>query len=202
LERREALRLLAVGAALPALHGELFRVFQDVHASLPASRSMKAFTQHQDATVSAIAEMIIPETETPGARTARVNEFIDLIVASWYSDEERARFLSGLAGVDARTQAFFAKDFVDAMPAQQADILTALGEEMARDARAVANDPRGYRGGTPEPGHNFYYMLRQLVFTGYFTSEAGATKQLHLQIVPGRFDGCTPVAPTAGGEGA
>jgi hypothetical protein len=139
-----------------------------------------------------MAELILPQTDTPGAKAVRVNEFIDHIVADWYSDQDRVRFLAGLADVDARTQGLFKKDFVDASAEQQSEILRALGEEMAQAREALATAPRGYRGADPEPDDNFYFMFRQLTLTGYFTSEAGFTQQLREEIIPGRFDGCIP----------
>ena len=138
----------------------------------------------------AMADLIIPATETPGAKDVRVNEFIDHIVADWFSDEERAGFLAGLDEVDVRTKNLFQKAFVEANPAQQAEILRYFGDEMAAAAAAVANDPRPYRGAIPEPRDNFYLMFRKLTLTGYFTSEVGFTQQLHEEIIPGRYDSC------------
>jgi hypothetical protein len=201
LDRREALRLLALGTALPAFPASVLAAFRGVHAGLPAAASLKVFNAHQDATVTTMAELIIPATDTPGAKDVRVNEFIDHIVADWYSDEDRARFLTGLADVDTRTQNIFQKNFVDASPAQQAEILRALGDEMAAATAAVADGPRGYRASEPEPEGNFYLMFRQLTLTGYFTSEAGFTQQLHEEIIPGRFDGCVPFDSSAAGKG-
>jgi hypothetical protein len=201
LQRREVLKLLAVGSAYPALPAELFAAFREIHASLAPTPALRALSPHQDATVAAMAELIIPATDTPGAKEARVNEFIDRILADWFSDEERSRFLTGLAGVDARMQNLFQKDFVDATPAQQAEILRALGEELAQANAALTNSPRGYRGSAPEPEDNFYFIFRQLTLTGYFTSEAGFTQQLHNEIIPGRFDGCIPIPPATENRG-
>jgi Gluconate 2-dehydrogenase subunit 3 len=202
LDRREVLKLLTLGSALPAIPVEFLGAFREVHAVLPVVPSLKVFTPHQDATVTAMAEMIVPETDTPGAKAVRVNEFIDHIVADWYSAEDRARFLAGLADVDSRTQNLFQKDFVDASAMQQAEILRALGEEMAAAADAVANGPRGYRAALPEPDDEFYFMFRQLVLTGYFTSEAGFSQQLHEEIIPGRFDGCASFGSATPSKGA
>lgn len=149
-----------------------------------------------------MAEIIIPATGTPGAKAARVNEFIDRIVADWYTDKERARFLAGIAAVDTRSQTLFQKNFVDAAPAQQSELLRALGEEMAEATDALAAVRSGYRGSSPEPWDNFYFMFRQLTLTGYFTSEAGFTQQLHEEIIPGRFDGCVPFAPATETKGS
>lgn len=144
-----------------------------------------------------MAELLIPQTDTPGAKAVHVNEFIDLILAEWYSDDDRRLFLAGLDDVDARSRSLFSQTFIQLSSAQQAEIFRALGDELALAQAAVADNPRGYRGSAPEPDDNFYLMFRDLVLTGYFTSEPGFTLQLHEEIVPGHFDGCIPVTPPA-----
>jgi hypothetical protein len=201
LDRREVLKLLSFSSAPFLISSNLLPAFREIHAALPAVRSLKALNPHQDATVTAMGDLIIPATETPGAKAVRVNAFIDHIVADWLLDEERARFLSGLADVDTRAQKLFQKDFVDASPAQQAEILRLLGDDMAAAAAAVSSGSRGYRGSLPEPETNFYFVFRGLVLVGYFTSEAGFTQQLHEEIIPGRFDGCIPANTSTAAKG-
>jgi len=197
VDRRELVKWLAFGSALPVLPGEVFAMLRGIHQSLPPSRKLRIFNAHQDATVTAMAELILPQTDTPGAKAARVNEFIDLIVADWYYEEERTLFLAGIANLDARTQGLFDKDFVKAALIQQTQILRALGEEMAEAASALSTAPRSYRGSAPEPEGNFYRMFRDLTLTGYFTSEIGFTQQLHEELIPGHFEGCTPITVSA-----
>ncbi len=200
VKRREIVKLLALGSALPAFSGEAFALFRGIHRSIGAAAKRKILTAHQDASVTAMAELIIPQTDTPGAKATRVNEFIDLIVADWYSEEDRAIFMAGLANLDARTQSLFGKTFVDASVEQQSEILRALGDEMAQAQGALAAAPQGYRGSEPEIEGNFYRMFRDLTLTGYFTSEIGLTQQLHEEITPGRFDGCVSL-PSAAAPG-
>ena len=116
-------------------------------------------------------------------------EFIDLILTEWYEDPERARFLSGLADVDSSSQALFGKDFVDCSSLQQSDILKALGQQMAEEVGEQTRPLR--RRGVSAPA-NFYAMLRQLTLTAYYTSEAGATDELHFEMIPGSYQGCPP----------
>ena len=130
MQRRDALKLLAGTAALPVLSRDVFALFRGVQEQLPAAPSLKTLTPHQDATVTALAEAIIPQTDTPGAKAARVNEFIDVILTEWYDDPERKSFLTGLAGVDTQCHDLFGKDFVDCSAPQQKQILTVLDEEL------------------------------------------------------------------------
>jgi hypothetical protein len=202
LERREVLKLLSFSSAPFFISGEWLPAFREIHAALPAVPSLKALNSHQDATAAAMADLILPATETPGAKAVRVNAFIDHIVADWLLDDERARFLSGLSEVDTRAQKLFQKDFVDASTTQQTEVLRLLGDEMAAAAEAVASGARGYRGSLPEPETNFYFVFRRLVLIGYFTSQAGFTQQLHEEIIPGRFDGCVRAGSSSGAKGS
>jgi hypothetical protein len=193
MNRRDALRLLATGAALQLAPGNLLAALREARALVGTQTTVRTLDLHQCATVTAIAELIIPRTDTPGASDVRVTEFIDLIVTEWYDAEERTHFLNGLADVDVRTRALFGSNFVDSSPGRQTQILTVLGQQMSEEADALQEHARQYRGAPQQPNQNFYYMLRGLTLMGYYTSEAGATRELDFQIIPGRFDGCVDV---------
>ncbi len=113
MHRRQALRLLASAATLPLLSREAFSLFQAVHQQLSEQAVLKTLNPHQNATVTTIAEIIIPQTNTPGAKAARVNEFIDLILTDWYDEEEKSTFMTGLEDVDSRAHDLFGKTFVE-----------------------------------------------------------------------------------------
>src|SRR6478609_1898441 len=148
MQRREALRLLASAAVLPLLSREAFSMFRAVHQQLPDQPVLKSLDPHQDATVTIIAEIIIPQTNTPGAKAARVNEFIDLILTEWYDEEEKSTFLTGLADVDSRSRDLYGKDFVECGEKQQVEILQALDDEVA--AGRAEQDVRRRRNRPPE----------------------------------------------------
>ena len=196
MDRREALRLLASAAAVPLTTPKAFAILRQARVFLESQQRVSGtLNLHQNQTVTAIAEMIIPRTETPGATDAGVPAFIDVVVTEWYTDGERARFVGGLAEVDTRSQRLFSKNFVECSRAEQAEILTALGAKMLADADANAPESEPEPPGVPAAGHDFYYMLRKLVLTGYYTSEAGATAELNYQIIPDRFDACAEMEP-------
>jgi hypothetical protein len=195
LDRRELIKVLALNSAFPVVTPNLVAAFREVRRALPQAASLKILSPQQDAVVVTMAELILPRTDTPGAKDTRVNEFIDHILADWYNDEQRAKFLGGLADVDMRTQKLFGKNFVDASVQQQSEILRDLGAELAEANAALADGPRSYRGFARQPENNFYLGFRRLTLLGYFTSEAGFTQQLHEEIIPGRYDGCIPYTP-------
>ncbi|PYO99228.1 MAG: hypothetical protein DMD60_02230 [Gemmatimonadetes bacterium] len=183
MDRREALRraalLLGGALAAPTVAGVL--------AGCRASRAPEgawapqALTRDQAELVAALAEHILPETDTPGARAAGVHRFIDALLAESYSPLERTRFLAGLAAVDARAVSASGRPFLQCAAGDQRALLEALD----REALAGSVDP-------PDPP--FFRTLKELTLVGYYTSEIGATRELHHAPVPGRYDGCVPLA--------
>jgi hypothetical protein len=192
MQRREALRLLMAGGVLPALPTNLFAFFQGAH---PASAyTLRTLNPHQNDTVVAMVDQIIPATDTPGAKGARVNEFIDVILTEWADAEERKSFLDGLAGVDKQTNDLFGKNFVDASPAQQVTLLRSMDESVATQRT------RRMRHGNTIPEERdkqlrgeFFNVFKGITVHGYYTSEIGFSQELNLQIIPGAQHGCVPL---------
>ena len=193
MNRREALRLLAAASVLPMAAPSLLAM-RKARVLLGATEAPRTLSPHQFATVKAMAEMILPKTDTPGAADVGATEFIDLILTEWYDAEERSVFLKGLGDVDARSQALFGKNFVESAESQQSEILVGLGEKMVEEAEARGEGIRPSRRTRRSSKKTFYPMLRNLTLTAYYTSEAGATQELQFEMIPGRFDGCVQIA--------
>lgn len=197
MQRRDALRLLVTGAVLPTLTPEAFAFFRAAHPA--AGYALKTLNSHQNATVVAMTDLIVPSTDTPGAKGALVNEFIDLILTEWATEEERANFLGGLAGVDKQSNDLFGKGFIDASPAQQTALLRSMDDAaMAEHARAP-RAPEMVRERDTQLQGNFWVVFKSITLHGYYTSEIGFTQELKLQIIPGAQHGCTPVGSGLGG---
>lgn len=119
-------------------------------------------TPHQDRTVAEITELIIPQTDTAGAKAAGVDQFIDAVIAD-ADAAERDRFLQGLDWIDARARERYGTDFVSSTSEQR----TAL---IARVAAPTA--------GTPAVGVEFFKNIKALTITGYYTSKIGMREEL------------------------
>jgi len=191
MDRRQALRILAAGTALQiAPRGRLLAALARARSLAASQAAPRTLNAHQFASVRTMAEMILPRTDTPGATDVGVSEFIDLVLTEWCDERERTSFLNGLADVDSRSRSSFGNDFVACSPAQQAEILTALGKKMEDDLKREPSRPVE---GQPEADSNFYLMLRRLALTAYYNSEDGATQELDFQIIPDRHDGCAEI---------
>jgi len=193
MQRREVLRLLATGTVLQLAPAKLFAVLQEARNLVQAHTSRQTLNAQQYETVKVMAEMIIPSTDTPGATDVGTADFVDLVLTEWCDELDCKRFLDGLGDVHSRAQRLFGKDFLGCSAAQQADILTALGEKMLEESKTSPAQPARLRGYSYSP--SFYAMFRRLTLTAYYTSEAGATNELHFEIVPGEYQGCAEPAP-------
>lgn len=133
--------------------------------------------QEQDLMVTEISELIIPATDSPGAKEARVNEFIDVMLNDCFYEHDQQSFVEGLERIEKESQKNFNLSFLKASPEQQVFLLQneATGEDHS-------NQPT-----------RFFRLIKELTLFGYFTSEAGATKALAYNPVPGKFQGCVPL---------
>jgi hypothetical protein len=196
MQRRDALRIFAAGAVLPVFSPELFALFRQ--AQPPPGYKLRTLTPNLNDTVVAMAEQIIPETDTPGAKGARVNEFIDVILTEWATPEERAHFIAGLEDIDKQSQKLFGKNFADASSDQQLVQLRAIDDVTL--AGRVVSAHHGNHVSEPDTQlqGNFWEVFKRITVHGYYTSEIGFSQELKLQIIPGAQHGCQPVGPGLG----
>ena len=189
MQRREVLRILATGTALHLAPRSVMALLAQARKEIATQSSGHSLNAHQESTIRVMTELILPRTETPGAADVGATEFINLMLTEWFDERERTLFLSGLDDVDARSKNLFGKEFVGCSPLQQSAILTALGEKMLQE---TTPNPLPFASGPPFD--NFYSTLRRLTLTAYYTSEAGATNELHFEIIPERHAGCETIS--------
>ena len=182
IDRREALRrvgvLLGGLVSAPTAAG----VLSGCERSSEDDWTPETLTTEQNEMVDTIAEIIIPATDTPGARAANVNRFVDAMLTGSYPTETRDRFLTGLKETNARCQDTYGSPFVDCSPEQQRALVGEFDNEtFGQDASDADRE-----------NPSFFRMMKELTLVGYYTSEIGATQELKTNVVPGRHDGDVP----------
>ncbi|WP_245826303.1 gluconate 2-dehydrogenase subunit 3 family protein [Spirosoma rigui] len=200
MNRRDALMRVAMLAGatmtLPAL--------ADTLEASAARRTLTGkpvfFTADQDATVAELADTIIPTTSTPGAKAAKVNEIIDVILKDCYKEADQKRFLEGLAQTNKMSQDAYGKAFAQLDSPQRIEIVKKLEAEAKQQKKDMASmQSAGAQADAQMPKAKaqrfspFFTILKDLTLTGYFTSEIGCTQALEYVAVPGRYDGCVPL---------
>lgn len=141
--------------------------------------------------VAAMAETILPRTETPGAIDAGVPQYLELMLAEWCNDTERAVFEAGFVDMETRIPAEFGQPFAALTAEQQLQVLQDM-------EAAVADDP--WYNATGRPGDYisdapFILQFKELTTWGFFTSEVGSTQVLRHNGMPMYFDGDVPLGP-------
>jgi len=149
------------------------------------------FTPVQRRIIAAMAEVIMPRTETPGAIDAGVPHYVELMVADWLSDGERANFDAGLRDIEERIPREYGRAFHELGPGDQLRVMEDLDDDASDSAwYDFGNVQRDYVSDAP-----FICQLKELTIWGFFTSEQGATQVLRYDPVPMEFDGDLPLAP-------
>lgn len=130
--------------------------------------------------VGALSEGIIPTTDTPGAVTAGVPQFMSLLYQDWFNDEERLQFTLGLQSVDTDSRRSNSCRFVDCDAQQQSALLNEWDATAfaARQSRAPLT---------------FFARFKELTLIGYYTSKIGQEKELKTALDAGENDACGPV---------
>ncbi|MDE2720632.1 gluconate 2-dehydrogenase subunit 3 family protein [Candidatus Palauibacter polyketidifaciens] len=197
MKRRRALEIIGVAAGAPLLApgsavAEALALGQRIRAVAgPVGGAPPAtLTPAQARTVTALAETIIPRTDTPGASEAGVTAFVDALLTGWLDASDRDRFLAGLNGVDSLARSAHGAAFADCMSAQQAELVGRMDEDLDRHRR----DPE------IDETQTFLYDMKRFTLAGYFTSRPGL-RSLGYRIIPGAFEGCVLLDQYGTGEG-
>lgn len=175
IDRKEALKRVAylMGGAISA------PTILGVMSGCTASQALpENFSPAQITFLGQVADIIIPPTDTPGALEAGVPKFMDDMIFTIWDEEDRKYFLSTMENFQAKADKELGKPFAEATDQERKDFIykeheDVFGGDIDWDA--------------PRP---FIWQMKEITFTGYFTSEIGMTQVLQYSMVPGRWDGC------------
>jgi hypothetical protein len=174
MDRREALKLTASLFGGVVIGSQSFLTA----CGLKTENSM-VFSKEIISLLDEIGEVILPETEdSPGAKAAKIGDFIRTIVNDCYSEEEQKIFSEGLSTFKDLCQKQFDKSFMTMSGEEKFELLHQLDQE-AKSRHSEENP-------------HYFAMIKQLTIWGYFTSEPGMTKALRYNPIPGRYEGCVP----------
>jgi len=173
MDRKEAIRYITL-----LLGGTL--VGAEAFLSGCRSADREEFTEGEIRFLDEVADTILPETTTPGAKAAAVGLFMTVMINDCYSNEEKVIFRNGMKQIDLNSSKQFGKSFVKLSATQRHTILSAIDKEQKEYTKTKKDDA---------PVH-YFRMMKELTLLGYFTSEIGCTKARRYMPVPGSYTGC------------
>ena len=195
MERRALLKLIATATGTSMFAGNAL-AYENLR---PVPLSATLFTGEDVALFNEMAEVIIPQTDTPGAKAANVGQTMAVLVTDCYTPLLQKTFKEGVATINTLCQSKYNKAFLQ-LDMQQRE---ALFNELDVEAKAanLANrvwqgvetgKPSQWEPVTDEPTPHYFTLLKQLTLYCFFTSQVGATKVLRYISIPGKYDGNVP----------
>ncbi len=177
MNRRDLLKQIALLTGGVVIGSEVF-----LSGCKTGIKTYAGFTADVIALLDEVGETIIPATTTPGAKAAKVGEFMKVYVTDCFTQKEQDAFTKGLSSLEDACKKMHSKSFMECDATQRHDFVVSLEKE-AKDFNSKKQKE--------EPPH-YYTMMKQMTLNGFFTSKTGATETLrHIQI-PGKYDGALP----------
>jgi hypothetical protein len=190
MDRREAIKrtawLMGGAVSAPAILG----ILKGCKAKPTLDWKPTFLTEEQGLLVSQVSEIIIPKTDTPGAKDVGVPGFIDQMLEEIYSKDDQDNFIKGLTSFSDDAKKQYGDPFVELDEARQVEFVTAQHEAAIKEQKETK----------PSPPRPFILAIKELTMLGYFTSEPGATQVLQYEAVPGAYKGCLPLSEAGNGK--
>ncbi len=204
MDRRELLKMVALLTGGVVIGGEVF-----LSGCKTGTKAEAGFTASNILLLDEVSETIIPATTTPGAKAAKVGEFMKVMVTDCYTEKQQAAFMKGTEELDEACKKMHSKSFMECTAEQRHDLLISLEKEAKefnnkrhetdkplREEHEKKNSTLAWKDQTEfegSPSH-YYTMMKQLTLLGFFTSKTGMTETLRHMPVPGKYDGSFPYA--------
>ena len=191
MDRREALRrtALIMGGAISA--PVLVGIMKGCKAKPTLEGWKPSFlSEDQGLLITQVSEIIIPKTDTPGAKEAGVPGFIDQMLKEVYKKEDQDKFLNGLKAFSDEAAKKYGDPFTELDAAKQLEFVTEKHDAAVKEQKETK----------PAPERPFILNMKELTMLGFFTSQPGATQVLQYEAVPGAYKGCLPLSEAGNGK--
>ena len=175
MNRRDYLKVSATAAAYTLIFGGVATTIHACKADESLDWTPKFFTKDEALLMADVVECIIPKTDTPGAKEALVDRFIDSNIANNFTEDLQVLFREGLTLFDEKSKADFKKKFVDLSTEDQNSVM-----------QSMVDESQNHEGEYP----HIFNAVRDLTVYGFFTSEVGAKSCLIYDPIPGDYIGC------------
>lgn len=225
LNRREVLQRAAwlVGGvvAAPTVLGVLNGCSSSGEAGAPLILNPK-----QRAIIAEVAEIIIPRTDTPGAKDVGIPSFIESMLKDTFASEDQQHFISGLHDFDTQAQHEYGVSFLQLEPDRRVSFVQSIQDSVVAENRARQANAQAWKTAEKNallpmtqlramkrelvkllshhepaaPSRPFILTMKELTLLGFFTSQPGATQVLQYLPVPGSYQACIPVQEAGNGK--
>jgi hypothetical protein len=177
MNRRDAVQHISL-----LLGGTILSADAFIYGCNTVSNKKTDFSVEDIAFLDEVGETILPATNTPGAKAAKVGEQMKVMVNDCYEEADQVLFHSGIRDIKERAKKEYGHDFVDLRPDQRLALLTQLNNE-TKETMKTWKAPAG------KP---YFRLMKELTLLCYFTSEIGCTQAKRYIETPGKYEACIP----------
>ena len=212
IDRREAIRRVGffLGGVTFIGGSSLLTACQKEPRVVQAGDQVGQFSTADMGFLDEVADTILPETKTPGAKAAKVGPFMALMVTDCYDAKEQKIFRDGMTQLNDACRKANNVSFAQATPQQRLALLETLDKEQKTYTDAVeaarhqkpsdttkgVSTPTGAATAiTADSPPHYFRMMKELTLLGYFTSEIGCKQAQRYAETPGKYDPCVPYKP-------
>jgi len=179
MNRRDMLKMIVTATGTAFIGAKVFAY--ELTSATPVAKT--GFTVNDIALMNEIGEVIIPKTDTPGAKAADVGSIMAVMVADCFTADEQETFTTGLVKLQTSAKDAYNSDFMLLSNDKKMALLTSLDKEaLSYNAKRESKEDMPH----------YFSIIKQQVLFGFFTSKIGATKVLRYVAIPGSYDGYYP----------
>ena len=175
MDRREAVQYISLLLGGTIVGGNAFLTGCKSNTGTKAN-----FSADDIAYLDEVANTILPNTSTPGAKAAMVGQFITVMINDCYEEKDQKVFHDGMNKLNDLSNKTYNNSFMKINDQQRHDLLVKLDQEQKE---YMKNKKK-------EDSSHYFRMMKELTMLGYFTSEIGSTKARRYVETPGKFDAC------------
>lgn len=138
-------------------------------------------------TIAELVDLIIPATDTPGAKEAGVHNYVINVLLNCRAAKDQERFLHGIEDLEKYAVSKYQKDFIKCSQTEKTEILQHIAESETYKINILNKINNKLL------GQSFFSNLKGLTVQGYCISSLGATKGLAYDYIPGKYEACIPL---------
>lgn len=157
-------------------------IFLETGCKTSTEKAKDFFDTETIALLNEMGETILPKTSTPGAKEAKVGEFMAVMVKDCYTPKDQEIFRKGIKRLEKRCKEETGKTFMECSQDERTKFFVKMDALQRAYMDAKTKE---------EPSH-YFRMVKELTLLGFFTSEIGSTKALRYIETPGKYDGNVP----------
>lgn len=193
MQRRDLLKMIMATTGVAMVGGNA--IAYEMGSQVPLSKTL--FNKDDLMLFNEVADVIIPRTDTPGAKDVNVGQMALVLANDCYTDAEREAFVKGFKSINTLTQKHYNKPFLLLTSGQKSEFLTQLDDEAKayntkNSLHYLSSAPYDRNRSEDAATPHFFTLIKQLTLFAFFTSNEAATKVFRFDPVPGKYVGDLP----------